>query len=573
MGPAFSRKHAVILSIALVTVLTAVSFLSSLDNEFITTWDDRIYVTENPVIKTFSWQGVRAAFSSFHINFYHPLVIVSYAMEHALFGLNPAAYHMTNLALHVLNSLLVFWMIFLLSDCVSVSLVASLLFAVHPLHVESVAWISERKDVLSTFFFLLALILYLRFRKFDRRAFYYLSIAVFLLALLSKPMVVTLPLVLLLCDYLCSGKISGKTLLEKMPFFILSIIFGIVHLFAHFGPGTSDHDVSKIPFEPVKNLLLACWGIVFYLFKTVLPVSLSALYPYPESIAMSSSRYFLPPVFVLLLAVLIFFTRKYSREIIFGCLFFAVTILPVLRLLPFHGDIVAADRYMYIPSIGLFYLAGTGVYWAYHRRGSFAPGFRVLTVILSCAVILTFSILSYQRNNVWQDDESLWKDTAEKSPGSHRAHNNLGFVYSKQGRFEEAVDAYRTALEINPYYLNARTNLGLTYGALRRWDEAIAAYEKALEINPRDDAIYNLLGIAYAEKGLLSRAMGAFQKALEINPRSVKAQNNLGNIYLAQRRYEAAVQAYEAALRIDPAFQPAQENLKRAMHFSRQTVP
>jgi hypothetical protein len=564
------KKKQIWFSAALIAILTLLSFSSALTNGFITTWDDRIYVTENPLIGELSWKNLTATFSGFYANFYHPLVILSYAVEHALFGMNPAAFHATNVMLHVLNALLVFWLIHLLSDRISLSLVAALLFGVHPLHVESVAWIAERKDVLSTFFFLFAAVLYLIYKQKKRRAHYCLSILMFLAALLSKPMAVTLPLVLILCDYLESGSFDWGGIRDKAPFFILSLLFGILHLFAHFDPGTAAAGTGSVPFEPFKNLLLACWGIVFYLFKAIWPVRLSALYPYPETVSIASPVYFLPPLLLPVLAAGVYISRNYTRGIVFGSLFFLVTLLPVLRLLPFHGDIIAADRYMYIPSIGLFYIAGLVYYWAAHREGRRAKAVRSFTVALTLFVILVLALLTFQRNKVWRDDETLWRDTARKSPESHRAHNNLGFIYARQGRLEESADAFLTALDINPAYFNARMNLGLSYAAMRRWDEAIAAYQKALRMKPDHDGLQNRLGIAYAEKGQFPQAMAAFQKALEINPRAVEARSNLGNIYMTRKRYDLAVQAYRAALAIDPGFEPARRNLQRALQMSRQ---
>ena len=330
-GYLFSQKKAWIrIALILIAVVTAVSFLSSLDNGFVN-WDDNEYVTENYAIRSFSWNTLKTIFTSFYLGTYCPLVILSYTLEYALFGLAPFGYHLTNLLLHIGNTLLVFALVLRLSTHPPSALVAALLFGVHPLHVESVAWVTERKDVLSTLFFLGALLCYLRYQEDKQAHLYALSIVAFVLSLFSKPMGVTLPLILLLCDYLCARGWTYRTLVEKVPFVMVSALFSVIMVLAqHSSGGINAARFSAL----VDNVLVACWGLVFYLSKTLAPVGLSAYYPYPPEISFHLLAFFLPPILLLALTAGVWISRRYTRTVVFGSLFFFVTLLPVLKIIP-----------------------------------------------------------------------------------------------------------------------------------------------------------------------------------------------------------------------------------------------
>lgn len=524
----YQKKFLIALSIFLIVVVTSAAFSSSLNNEF-TNWDDQDNVTENLLIRDLSWNKTKEIFTS-STDYYRPLVFITYAIEYSFFGLEATAYHVTNLLLHILNTLLVFWLIFLFSNKTLLSLITALLFAVHPLHVESVAWITERKDVLSTFFFLQAIIYYLVYKEKKKVSYYYLSIFTFILALLSKPMVVTLPLVLLLCDYLFHREFNRRNLLEKIPFFVLSIIFGMATLFIVQTPSSAEGQSTFS--NSLINVLMACRGIIFYLYKMVAPFSLSALYPPPKVINILSPEYFLPPILLVFLIVAIFYSRKRTRVIAFGSLFFFVTILPVIQIMHV-GSAIVADRYMYIPSIGLFYIVGLALYNMYMWKNSFEKVRKVSVILFLSIVISILSVLTYQRSNVWQDSETLWLNVLENYPDVPIAHSNLGNIYADKGLLGAAVNKYREALRLNPRLFEARYNLGVTYHEMGFIDNAIVEYRKALKLNPSKTEVRNNLGIVLGQKGKYFEAISEFKKVLRIYPNDTKARYYLILAYLS----------------------------------------
>ena len=556
----FFKKNKITLSLIVIIVLTFLSFFSSLDNNF-TNWDDDRYVTENPLIKDLSWENIRYIFSSFYKEDYiHPLVIFSYMLEYQFFQLDPFIYHLDSLIIHIFNSLLVFYFIYLLSAKVSISLITALLFGIHPLHVESVAWVSERKDVLSTLFFLQGAIFFLLYKKNNKSRYYYLSLFVFILSLLSKAMAVTLPFVLLLCDYFRNRRFNRSTLLEKIPFLLVSVVFvaDTLFIFKSSGQISVEHLFSLF-----DNLLIACRSVMLYLAKTVLPINLSANYAYPRVVSITSFDIFIPLILLLILAVTIYSSRKYTRNVIFGTFFFLITILPVLKLIPFGaGGAPMADRYMYIPSIGLFYIVSCGFHKVYFGEGFLGSIRKVLSLILLCVVIFLFSSLTYQRCKVWYDSEVLWTDVIKKNPRSIYAHYNLGNVYAGMGRLDEAITQYREAERVDPNDIDVLVNLGNSYVRTGRLDEAILKYEDVLKLKPDLVDAHNNLGVLYRRLGKYEEALSTLKRAVNLDPDNADIRNNLGLVYSNLGRNGRAIEEFKNALRIKPSHRNANMNLK-----------
>ncbi len=548
----------VLFPVILIISLTFLSFLSILDNNFVL-WDDKVFITNNELIKDLSWDNLWIIFTSFYKEFFsQPLVLLSFSLEFYFFQLDPFFYHLDNLILHIFNTILVFSLILMLSKRISISFIAAILFGVHPLHVESVAWIAERKDVLSTFFFLQAIILYMAYKKKSQPIFYYVSLFLFILALFCKAMAVTLPVVLLLCDYLDSRAFDKRAFMEKVPFFLISFMFGIATLLLH-QPAMN----VKYALAPVSYILISIWSIFFYLSKIIIPVNLSAYYPYPEAVNALSTEYLLPPFLLIALIAVVFYSRKWTREIIFGSLFFLVTILPVLKLIPV-GDTFAADRYMYIPSIGLFYIAGVIFNWVYARNMVYQKSVRISLILLLSAIVISFSMLTYFRNDVWQDSETLWLDVVEKYPHSTIAHNNLSSVYEEMGLLNKAISEAKAALKLDPDNPFSHYGLGIIYAKKGMVDDAIVEYNKALRIKPDFVQVRNNLGLIYREKGLFDEAIGEYGKALKIAPQSYYLINNLGVAYLEKGLLDEAVSEFRKALAINPDYVSAHNNLGSA---------
>jgi hypothetical protein len=348
------------LELGLILIITLVAYLPVFKAGFV--WDDTNYVQNNQQIRSIDLESI---FSKYVMGNYHPLTMLAFAVEYKFFGLNETGYHIINLLLHLANVLLVYYAAFLLSKKTNVALITALLFGIHPLHTESVAWISGLKDLLYTSFFLGAYIFYLKYLGEKQNRFYLLALLLFLFSLFSKAMAVSLPVLLLLTDYFKDRKIGIKILIEKIPFFLLAIIFGVVAIFAQ-RSSEAIQDLSNYSF--LQRIVFAGYGFITYLWKFFLPVYQSAFYPYPvkngESISL---QFYIYPLLALGILAFAIYSLRFTKRIFFGLIFFVITIGLVLQLLPV-GEAIMADRYSYIPSIGIFYLAGAGFYWLWNKR-------------------------------------------------------------------------------------------------------------------------------------------------------------------------------------------------------------
>jgi tetratricopeptide (TPR) repeat protein len=529
------KNHKIILSLCLILAIPSISFFPSLKNDFIN-WDDQQYVTENKMIMEGSWRNIETIFDSIYMGHYHPLTLLSYSLEYRFFKLNPFVYHLTNLIFHLLNGLLVFWLIWMLKGGVLISLVVSLLFAIHPLHVESVAWISERKDLLCSFFFLGSLIVYLTYLKTRRMRAYFLSLFLFLLSLLSKSMAVTLPLVLFLCDYLLDRKFDRKCLIEKIPFLVIAFIFGIIASFALRSSGMVD---PKSSFSFFKNIFIISEVLTSYFSKLVLPIKLSCVYPFIKGITSFWSYVSLTTILGFLIAGILL--GRYNKKITFGTLFFFITILPVLPIK------IVADRYSYIPSIGIFFIAAEGFYWVYRSKLEPIKIVKPILAILLIGILGTFSFLTWERCHVWKDSISLWNNVLKNYPSLPIAYNNRGEVYLRRGDYDKAISDFNEALRIDPDYETAYTlyeNRGSAYLLKGDYERAIVDYNRAVRIRPNYALAYHNRGTAYLNKGNIEEAIADFNKALEIDPEYAEAYFNKAIACEKIGHLKEAIEAY-----------------------------
>ncbi len=564
------RKRLLIVSAVVIALLTVIAFSSALNNE-VTNWDDNEYL-ENPLIEELSPSNVGKIFTTFHKRtFSQPLVLLSFSIENALFNGSPTAYHTTNVALHMFNCVLLFYIIFLLCDKILVSFITSMLFAIHPLHVESVAWITERKDVMSTFFFLLSLLFYLFLRrvlrdcgeKWTRQVWkwYAASLIAFFLALLAKPSVVMLPLVMLLFDYLEGRNIKDFVRLigEKIPFFALSLVFGLITIYIHRSTELTGQ-LNQVFL--MDRVIIFCYSLVFYLVKTILPFNLSAIYPYPEKMSIFAPDFFVSVVVFLILAAVFLWFGLRRKTVVFGVLFFLITIFPMLKLVPFPtGGAIVADRYMYVPSIGIFYMIGIGFFKLYFSEGEKARARRVPLVIALIAVFALFTVMTNLRSEVWASSKTLWTDTIKKSPTAYLPHNNLGLILAREGKHKEAVELYKESLKFHPSYIPAHNNLGNAYKKLGMVDLAIKEYKFGNQGGSKYPQVHNNLGFTFFEQGKIDLAIAEYKEAIRIDPNFVDAYNNLGHAYYTRGRVDSAIKEYKKVLSIDPDYPEAHYNL------------
>jgi tetratricopeptide (TPR) repeat protein len=445
--------------------------------------------------------------------------------------------------LHIINSILVFWFLFKLSSRIYPSLIASILFGIHPLHVESVAWISERKDLLSTYFFMLTIITYLYYINNKKRKFYYISLFIFILALMAKPSVFIIPFILLLCDYYLEKKFSMKTYIEKIPFCLIALLFIAITLISF---NYETQETSRI-----KNILVASHGLIFYMSKTLFPVKLSAIYPPPVKGVLQVPAFLVSPFIVIILSVIIIFLTKYSKKIIiFGSLFFLISILPVISM-SHNQNFIANDHYMYISSIGLFYMAGELFNWLYFIKFANYRKIRITLISTLIIIITILSFLTWERCKVWKDSMTLWNDVL-KNYVSATAYNNRGLAYELNGEQDRAFDDFTKTLEIDKNYVEAYVNRGNIYLNKGDPDRAINEFNMALKIKPELVEAYSNRGIVYGLKGEYDRAIEDLTEAISINKNYISAYNNRGNVYYKKGEYTEAISDYNIVLNIVP---------------------
>ena len=565
-----------------IFLLTFMVYTPTLKNDFVN-WDDAPYVFENNDIQFLHSQSLYWMLTSFYQSNWHPLTWLSHAIDHALWGLNPLGHHLTNIIIHGLNTLLIFLLVLqlmmkgkeahrmpLLSEMPSsisrqaliVAGVTSLLFGLHPLHVESVAWVSERKDLLCAFFFLLSILSYLSYTssvvKRHQWTWFTTCLLSFILALMSKPMAVTLPLILLLLDiYPLNRLVSSSSknisvLLEKIPFISLSIASSITTIIAQHSGGALA-TLERLPLA--DRLLNALRSLVFYLEKMSVPSKLVPFYPFPPHIHWLDLEYVISGILVLTITCSCLWMAKRKRYLFFTIwLYYVVTLLPVLGIIQV-GTQAAADRYTYLPSLSIFLVVGIGVLWIFQRVA--LTGYKVLLrwflLALICIIMFLLGQLTIKQIRVWRNSEILWSSVINTFPGRVPvAHNNLGLFYYEKGRFNEAIKEYRKALIINPYYHLAHCNLGAVYGEKGMLDEAISEWNRALAINPKSVVAHYNLGMAYYKKGRLDEATFEYKQALVLKPRYAEAHYNLGLVYAKKGELNEAIAEYKQALAIKP---------------------
>jgi len=538
----------------LLVILTLAVYWQVAGFDFIN-FDDPVYLTENPHLRSgLSAESLSWAFTSVYAANWHPLTWLSHMLDVALFGMNAGRHHVVSLQLHVLNTLLLFFVLRSMTGARWRSAAVAALFALHPLHVESVVWLSERKDVLSTFFWMLMLAAYNGYVK--RPAIgRYLAVCLCLgLGLMAKPMLVTAPLVLLILDYWPLGRLrasdsagasrmSTKELLtlvwEKIPLFILSLASAAVTLFAQHGGGAVSNKV-----KPVFRLANAVVAYTVYIRKMIWPADLAVIYPYPEKLHIWQIA--AAGTFLVCISVLVWQGRTRRPYLVSGWLWYLMTLVPVIGLIQV-GPQAMADRYTYVPLIGLF----VAIVW---QAASLVHRSRFRGAVLAAGVLLLPLLMAatWVQAGYWKDSATLFERALRVTAHNFLAHNNLGVALQHRGKLAEAIRQYTDTLRINPKFAKAHANLGFVLAQQGRLDEAVGHYLKAIEIDPRDAAACSNLGQALESQGKIDAAARYYLEALQIDPNHAPAQNNYGNILLRRGRTAEAVEHYLLAVQAEP---------------------
>lgn len=550
----------VLLPLAGIMLLVLFSFLPMLNNQF-TNWDDKLYVTENALLTDLSFSGISEIFTSTVVSNYHPITILSLAVNYQLSGLDPFSYYLTNLLFHLANTFLVFLFVYKLSEKKTVvALIVSLFFGIHPMHVESVAWISERKDVLFTFFLLLGLIIYLNYLKKPELKKYLIALLFSVLSLLSKPAAVVFPVLLLLIDYLEKRKFNSKVLLEKVPFFVVALAVGIATLQIQ---SEKAMDVMS-QFSVMERIFLSIYGSVTYIFKFFFPFPLSALHPFPAT-GNLPLYYKLTPVIALAIVGLAYYFRS-NRVLIFSLLFYLISIAPVLQFITI-GNAVIAERYTYVPYIGLLFFIGYFYYRVDQKKIKVPGSIRSIQGVLGLFA-LAFALITFQRTKVWENSETLWTDVIEHYPDSHRAYMSRAVHYMDQQNYDQAISDFNQSLAINPDYTTSLEYRGRTYLNMGQYELALADFDALIRVNEQSTAAYSLRGLTYSKLNRTAEAMSDYARALELNPNNENTLNSRGSLYFnALKEYDKALEDFNRAIALNPDYGMAYLNRSRCYYM------
>ncbi len=525
-----------------ILAATAIIYSRALFNGF-ASLDDDDYLFDNPYIKNFNFDAVKSIFTSFYLGNYHPLTTLTYLFEYHIYGLNPLPFHLLNVLLHLANTMLVFKLAEKLSGQRVTALIVAALFALHPMHVESVAWISERKDVLYTLFYLSSLLVYLQYLNNGYRGKYYLiCLVLFILSLLSKSAAVTLPVILLVVDWYKGRKPDARMFLEKIPLLLLSLLFGVLALLSQEG---AIKDVS-LEYSFINRLFLFSYGVIFYILKLLVPFHLSAMHVYPATHGGFLPWYFYASLPVL--GLLVWLTvRKTSlrREILFGAGFFLIAISVMLQIISV-GNAITAERYTYVSYIGLFYFAGQ---WISTLK---KESVKKISLYLCGIFILAMAILTWNRIPVWKNGDTLFTDMIKKYPGSYLAYWMRGNYKNDVKDFQSALQDYNRTLQMHPNFAECLTNRGNIYNELKDYKAALQDMDRSIKLDSTVAEAFNNRGIAYNGLGDTASALKDYNKALQLDPELQNAYDNRGVLKAIMGNLTGAMADVNKALILDP---------------------
>jgi tetratricopeptide (TPR) repeat protein len=559
-----SRARSWALALALV-IVTFVAYAPVWHAGFV--WDDDAHVTQNLTLR--SVDGLRQIwFEPQASQQYYPLQLTSYWIEYHLWGLQPLGYHLVNVLLHALNAVLLWRVLQRLG--ISGAWLAAAIFAVHPVEVESVAWVSERKNVLSGAFYLLAMLAYFRFRPLTGAGktdspdwrFYPLVIVLSLGALLSKTVTCSLPAVIILLTWWKNGRVEKRDIWVLTPLFILGAGLGLATAWLekhHAGAAGADWSLSIL-----QRCLLAGRTLWFYVGKLVWPHQFTFIYPRWEIDASVWWQYLFSFAAVVVLVALWVLRRRIGEGPLVAALAFGGALLPALGFVdvfPFRYSYVA-DHFQYLAGVGVIVLIATAGARLCARTGQ--PG-KIIATAGAPILILALGTLTWKQACVYRDSESLWQDTIAKNPNAWVAHDNLGSALMQSGKLDEAIHHYEQALRLKPDYAEAHYALGIALMLAGRVPEAIAYYEQALRLDPDYAEAHNNLGVVLKDRGKVPEAIMHYEQALRLNPDYAEAHNNLGVVLEDQGKVPEAITHYEQALRIKPDYADAHYNLGTAL--------
>lgn len=601
----------------LVFILVAASqliYLNSLANKFV--YDDEFTIVNNHFIKT--WSNLPLLFNQEYFKFsgelsYRPVVTLTYFIDFTLWKLNPFGFHLSNLLLHTVNTVLLFFFFMQVFNHRPTSFVSVLLFLCHPVLSETVNAVSYREDLLGATFFIAAFLLYLACCKDERRfsLLYFVSVACYLFGVFSKEMAVTLPFFLFFYDILFTKSPNRRyKFIHYYPGYIFVAAFYFIIRFVTLHNPAESH-VSYPGNSIFVNFLTMSKVLASYVKLFFSPFHLCADYVVPNSYSLLDASFILSFLLLLTIAIIAYRIFFYSKIAFFATVWFFISLLPILNIVPIEN--IMAERYLYLPILGICMVGGNLFTFHDDKFVSFDKSYRscyiynqaqgwglrtgmsnltdcvyplnftknlvrekrffpwnAITFTILIPILIFFSIATIRRTNIWRDQTVLWTDTAKRSPNSFKAHNNLGNIYRDTGRLDEAIAEFKHALRLYDDYIDAHNNLGVTYRKKGMFHEAMIEYQKVLMLNPRYPYAHNNLGVLYAKSNLLDLAIAEFNNAISSKPDYSDAYNNLGSTYIRKGLHEKAIQACLEAIKYNDRYKDAYYNLSAAYFNTKQ---
>ena len=563
-----------VMLIAAVCITVLVTYWPALSTRALS-FDDYQYLVENMLVQNPGWESAKR-FLTEVLNpstvggYYQPLAMISLMLDSASGGspddLRP--YHRTSLALHIINTALIIVLLYLLFDRIWIAAAAGLLFGVHPMTVEPVAWIGERKTLLAALFSLLSVVLYVSYVRKNKKGFYAASLVTYILALMSKPTSTPLPLVMLLMDYWPLNRFqkqdaNRKTpliniILEKLPFFAVG---GISAAITYISQSQSAGTLERSAYGPLRVPLILCHNIVFYLYKIIWPVNLSSHYAFPKSLGLSNPAVLAGVIGTVVLIILLAVSLRWTRAALIGWLIFFIAILPTMQIIGF-SNVITSDKFAYLPAMGLLMILAQLLIWLSRTAGTARYTVTAITLL-----VLAGSETAATRKYLvhWRDTISLCEYMLKLTPAASSVHDMLGVALLEQSKFDEAAEHFRYALKTGEEHFKLYNNLGSALQSSGKLDEAIFYYNQALRIDPNYAKAHYNLGMALVEQGKLDEAVEQFHSALKSRPDYAEAHNNLGNIFQSQGKLDEAIEHFWLAIKINPKFVEAHNNLANAL--------
>ena len=532
-------------------------------------FDDDQYLSNNKLVQNPSlesgWRFLTEVLNPSTVRgYYQPLSMISLMIDYALGGreVNLVPFHITSLTLHIANTALIIVLLYLLFGQIWVAAGVGLLFGVHPMTVEPVPWVGERKTLLAAFFSLWCLVFYVIYTRKNVRRLYFWCLALYLLALMSKPTSVPIPAVMLLLDYWPLRCLNWRAVREKLPFFVLG---GVFMLITYISQSRTSYAVLPGQYNLRFIPIILCHNIVFYLYKIVWPVRLSSHYAFPEPLDLSQPMVLAGVIGTCILIPLLLISLRRTRAVLTGFSVFFLAIFPTMQIVNF-SNVIASDKFAYLPSVGLLMILASFLTWLAEK--SYAAKSRDWCVILAAAVLIPAGLESAATRRYlayWRDSVTLFKYMLMLAPDAPIVNYELGYELQIEGRLDDAIERYRYALKVKPNYVEAYINAGTALGMEGRLDEAKGYLRQALQLAPSDANVYIDLAKIFQLEGKIENTISYFKEALRINPGDVEACIDLGVILASVRRFNEAADCFRRAMQFEPDNEVVIDNLARIL--------